>query len=351
MKNVLFIFCLIPVLFSCRSEKKPEKFFSEVKEIKGKTFLPGAGLMDPRQLAVWKEYLVVINNRSEPLIELYDRQNRKRVRRFLSIGKGPSEVGVVGQLQRSGPDFYVSGVWEGRVLKCSLEEVLKDSAYLPEPVFSRDELAEEEGAAGPFLLGKEVVIGGSNNPEGRLMIIDKKTKSCRYTGVFPPKEQVDARMDDVCNAKLYASSMVMSPKGTYVALSAFSAGMIDIFKVEGTDVVPVWSYADFYPGGIEFMEGPNNSLQPVYTQESRNGYITSWATDRYLYALYSGKKLSDKSYAVSDRVQVVRWDGKETFEYRLDRPVKGIAVSEDDRFLFGIGSNDEMEPEIFQFKL
>ena len=57
--------------------------------------------------------------------------------------------------------------------------------------------------------------------------------------------------------------------------------------------------------------------------------------------------MTDKATAFGNQVYVVSWDGAETYKIHLDHDVNRIAVTPDDKTLYGVNSN----MDIIQFTL
>lgn len=139
MKKIFLLLFLFVGLTACK-EQAPEEPFKTVKELKGETFLSGDQLMDPWNIAVMNNVFIVMNLKSEPLVELYDKESRKLTTRFMSIGHGPSEMRMGGMIQTEDSIFYL---YDMKILKCRLNDIKKDSVYMPEVIFSITDLDEK----------------------------------------------------------------------------------------------------------------------------------------------------------------------------------------------------------------
>lgn len=165
---------------------------------------------------------------------------------------------------------------------------------------------------------------------------------------FPDKKWIDPRLSDFDNADLYTPAMTLSPDRKKLALSVYSADMIDLFEIKNDTCIPLWSYCHSYPGNL-ILQPTENGVTPLFSEESLNGYIHNCSSNKYVYSLFSGKKSKEPDYAISNRIRVVSWDGKETFEYHLDRLISRITVSADDKVIYGIGKNEALEYEVIAF--
>lgn len=116
------------------------------------------------------------------------------------------------------------------------------------------------------------------------------------------------------------------------------------------EITPIFSFTEFYPQGIEMIE-LGGTVNVFDTDNSIKGYNGIGCSEKYVYLLYSGAKTDTQDYFYSNIVRVISWSGTEKFVYHLDKKVRQIAVSKDDKYLYAIGQNLNNEPEIVQFKL
>ena len=78
-------------------------------------------------------------------------------------------------------------------------------------------------------------------------------------------------------------------------------------------------------------------------KEGLNGYVDIYATEQFVYALFSGKKLKDENSKYAKRLRVFNWNGNLIKEYELDIPSSDICVSDDDSRLWTIAINPDTE--------
>lgn len=131
-----------------------------------------------------------------------------------------------------------------------------------------------------------------------------------------------------------------------VALATYNAGMIDICKMDKDSVIPFWNYTEFYPQGIKIIP-MRDAMAVIHTPKSRNGFTSISSSNKYVYALYSGKLLEDPSYPYGNEVYVVSWNGKETYRIVLDRQINRMTVDVKDEYIYGISP----EMDIIRIKI
>ena len=84
--------------------------------------------------------------------------------------------------------------------------------------------------------------------------------------------------------------------------------------------------------------------------ETRYGFTDLAATRRYLYGVFSGRRVDEAGPVWASReVQVYTWDGAFVRTLRLDRAAEAIAIDASDTWLYASGL--EPTPWIGRFRL
>lgn len=342
----LFLIVSILSITGCVENNNDSKPFNKIIPVTSEVFIGAGNVADPWHILVTDKYLILGNKMQAPLVEIYDISSKKIIDSFLAIGNGPNEMLTIGNLQYcpQKDGLLVADLFKGKILNYNLGNMLKKESRKFEVIFERG-----EGSALMFdklYTGKDLLIAESRNPEGRILLLGANGREIGYYLPYPDKEKVDKNLDDINHADLYASAVTVSPALDKIALATYSAGMIDIYKINKDSAVPVWSYAEFYPQGIKIIP-MGDATAVVYTPKSRNGFTSISSSHKYVYALYSGKLLGDSTYPYGNEVYVVGWDGKETYKIVLDRQINRLAVDVKDAYIYGITS----EMDIVRFKI
>jgi hypothetical protein len=203
-----------------------------------------------------------------------------------------------------------------------------------------------------LLRGKNCIIGGSRDPRGRVVLLDFDGHLVNFGGSFPPNEGKDKGLSDYGNTVLYASDFVLNDDGSMLAMATYNADMIDIFDISDIQSVPksVWSYKDFLPHDF-FVFDNGGVMMGGFTDESRKGYHDLTASQKYVYALFSGRKQKGKDYYYGNIIRVANWNGTKRFELHTDVDIKRITVSSDDKKIYAISKDEEDGPVIVSFDI
>lgn len=348
MKAYFKLFLAVSVLWisGCAENNSDPKPFNKIINLTSEVFIEAGNVADPRHILVTDKYLVLGNTKQTPLLEIYDLSSKRIIDSFLAIGNGPNEVLIIGNVQYLPQKrmLVASDLFKGKILNYNLENILKKEDRKPAVIFERS-----EGSVLMFdklYAGKDVLIAESRDPRGRILLLGTDGREMGYYLPYPDKDKVDKNLDDINHADLYASAVTVSPALDKVALATYSAGMIDICKLDKDGIVPLWNYTEFYPRGIKLITMGNNVVV-IHTPQSRNGFTNISSSPKYVYALYSGKLFEDPSSPYGNEVYVVSWDGEETYKIILDRPINRLAVDVKDEYIYGITK----EMDIVRFKI
>lgn len=248
----LFPLILFVLLSSC-DHRENNELFTDIYDAKAEVYIPSEKTTDPKLINILDNKIILGNNKAIPLIEIYDIKSREKTSEFLSKGNGPNEVLEMGNIQvvKSKDELLVADLFKGKLLKYSMKDVIQNDVAKPEVLFKLGENSS--------LMFDKLFLGGSNlvaesrDPRGRILLLGEDGEVKGYHLKYPGKENVDENLSDINNAKLYAGNVSISPSLDKIAMATYTAGLIDVCKLEKDNVVPIWNYNEFYPQGIEIM--------------------------------------------------------------------------------------------------
>lgn len=343
-KITILIFFLASI--GCNRGSHKEQLFSETFPANSEILIASDRLADPTFLTVMNDFLVVGNRKGTPLIEIYSITSKEKLNSFIDLGNGPLEIQTIGNIQfvPDEEELLIADLFKRKIFSYHLRDVINEAQPIPKVLYERAE--NSTLLFDKLYKSKYFLIAESRDPRGRLISLHETDSDSYYFLKYPDKHLVDERLSDINNAQLYASSITISPSLKYLAAATYSAGMIDICKIGRDSIVPQWNYTEFYPQGM-MMVPMGDGVAVAHTKESKNGFPYISSSEKYIYCLYSGKLLEDKTYPYGNEVYVVSWDGKETYKILLDKEINRLAVDVKDKFLYGITS----DMNIVKFKI
>jgi hypothetical protein len=334
------------VFISCNSSEDKKQVFTETFSSKGDIFIKEEKLTDPGSLTIMNDFLVVGNTKGSPLIEIYSLTSTELLNSFLDLGNGPNEVLTIGNIQYipGQEELLIADLFKRKIFSYSLREIINKEN--PEPRILYERADKSPLLFDKLFKSKHFLIAESRDPRGRLITLQEDGSESNYFMGYPDKNIVDERLSDINNASIYASAITISPSLDNVALATYSAGMIDLCKIENDHIVPQWNYTEFYPQGMMIVP-MGDGVAVAHTKDSRSGFTSISSSDKFIYSLYSGKLLEDKTYPYGNKIYVVSWDGKETYKILLDKSINRLAVDAKDEYIYGITP----EMDIVKFKI
>jgi len=347
-KNHLVLLFIL-FLQSCSDNKNQIKeVFITKYSVDSKVVIKSDKLLDPNIIEVLDSKIIIGNYKGEPLVEVHD-LSKDTVIKVVDKGRGPNEIAMVGRIQvdHEKKKFYINDLFVNKVIECKP----KNNGYELKLMFNSSHFKKREGINyDKVLIGDDVFIGENRSVAGRLVVMDEEGEVKKAYFDFPDKKYVNPKLGDYGNAKLYASAVAINPKLDKLAMVTYSAGMIDLIEIKDKELLPIWSYNEFYPTGIKAYP-MGGEIVPMHTEKSRKGYIDVCTTDDYVYALFSGKVSAEKKLKYSSVVRVMNWQANQFFEINLDRDIKRFSVSQDNRQIYGVSKNENGKPEILVFEI
>ncbi len=340
MKKYIFLFCLLS-LFGCANTPK-DKFvdsFQHVGIIKLYSH-PIRLEKEALQLSyifemVERDSLLIINEFPDPhycmkIIDL----SKNTVRNFGKKGKGPSEI-QSGSCNFSigNNNLYVSD--RINYFTYSIDSLKKT---IDNPVFKLYFRPKEASFLNTTYCNGFVVGGTIRNRIGLYNTLTKQIV-CKYGyEVGPMVEQA-----------FYYSN----PSKNLVAYFQSRSATMGILEITDNDVT--MKEFSWWKSAQKESVGDNGRISALPAKDERNGFITAAVTEKYIYALYSGKTMNRRTIEslsnafLSEYVYVFDWQGKPVKRYLLDQEVRSIAVDKNDETLYA--ASYKGEPHLIKYKL
>jgi hypothetical protein len=163
-------------------------------------------------------------------------------------------------------------------------------------------------------------------PDYTLLVMDTTGAPLQRVAADPPFGPKDVPYLDGRRA-LNRNFLAYRPAGGAFALAYQFRSRIDFFNAKGERYGTISG-----PRPSTASVGARNGRM-AWKPENEMAFRAAFGTDRYLYALFCGCRADDEPREA--RVQVFRWNGDFVTELVLDHPVIELAVTPDDRVLYG----------------
>lgn len=253
---------------------------------------------------------------------------------FAKVGAGPDEYIMLRLMQKND----TSGIMALDIQKRQL--ITKDLSGTTHDVLNIDgsPLSIIQAGNGYVVSG---LLDRSSDDTKRYALLNHEGKYLCSFGDFPN----DKNNTDVQSKVLaYQDNLVYNPVLNRFA-SACSSGFI--FELFQMDTIPrlLQSYHKIYPKYIKDSGAGYNSIR--HKRDNIIGFTDLYATPRFIYALYSGKRLEEYSNSgmmeakLTHDILVYNWDGICMGRLVTDVALFNISVADNDREVIALGWDND----------
>lgn len=343
-KNILFVVFMC-IVVGCSVSDKQSLEFNETIDLSGQNWEVNEHLGRVFDIGILDDFVVLRNDWGETMLTLIDVHNKKHVYNFGKRGEGPDELINPGPMILGSEHF---DIFDGA--KMSLMHYDADS------IVSGDSLATQirfhtnlSGIISLVSLQDSNYVASGVFPEGRLCLLDKDGAACAYGGDYPANENLEEMPFHVLGMA-YQSLMCVRPYEKRTALVTRYGGILQIYEWDllKKTAKEISCINEFTPKLTTRDINGTPNFRP--DSETRWGYLAVDATEKYIFALYSGRLQKDENaFHLGNEVHVFDWDGKPCYLLRLDCEGSSLAVR--DNKLFVLAEYENMGNDIVEYSL
>lgn len=334
MKNcVIYFLCLL--CWGCGSQQRGKEN-KTIRLLQHRPVLDSEEILlsMPRLFAVTDNFMVLCDSKTDSLFHVVD--YNKGVKTFGKKGQGPDEfLFPISLFLYPDADTLCLMDANKRVLYSINPATLE---YMP--VFY-DKMALHYAVL-PMKGGKYVSAGLYE--DARFYLLDSTGQAVGNYADFPYKEKQALDMRVLSQA--YMSELAANAEGDKFAAAVMNCKIISFYEVDKDKInlikEVVAGHPDFKHDGKHYGG---------ISKESPLGYVSITASDKHVYAMYSGKsykEYADKAFQATD-LWVYDWQGELAERFALDIPVSHVRISKDGSCLYAVSCLSE--PKIVKFEL
>lgn len=335
MKNINFVIAaiLIMVTFSCNHTKKDSKeYFKQVFNLKSHKLnvdvykINSFGRIVPFEN---EQCLIKENYIGESFLDkIY--YTKDSVYPFAKIGSGPDEYLMPRIMQKKDQSsIMILDVQRQQIITKELNGRVSDVMDLKCMPLSIIQTKDKYVISG--------LMDRNANDDKRYAILNSKGEYIKSFGDFP-NDNIDGGVKSKVFA--YQDFIVYNPVLNRFATVCFSGAIFELYQM---DTIPyiIKSYHDIYPVYINDSGPGYNSIK--HGKDNIMGYTDIYATNRYIYTLYSGKKLSKHSNEgmmdakLTNNILVYDWEGKCVCRLVTDVKLSNLCITDNDQELIALG--------------
>ncbi|KYG79571.1 TolB-like protein [Roseivirga ehrenbergii] len=305
----------------------------------GEVFLPGF-------LNTFGDLIIIQDDADSMVYKVFNRHTLEFIVSFGKKGMGPNEISfgptAVHQDIENTESFEFYDFGKKRLIKLSLENILaNDIANFSQYVVFPPELINAQLA---IFLDEDHVVGSGGIREGKLFFYNTNTESIKYTDFIPKtKKPLPTDRD---RGYLYSNKMTVNREAKRIAVVNEYFKQLEIYNYEGA-LVKTYSFPD--------TEEPIFYLrESITSDETVLHYNGICSTKDFIYASYIGFddiELEKLNYDIPTEIHVFTWEGSLHKIIKLDRPIKALTVTEDNKTLIAVDPlNEDMPLVMYNIK-
>ena len=150
----------------------------------------------------------------------------------------------------------------------------------------------------------------------------------------------------------YQGTLAANPSKTKFAYTSFRGEIIHFYTIEDSNIDVIAKIENEYP---LYKDSGDERGGVIYDAQGKNGYIATYATEKFVYAIYSGQTVLEQTEKRSvnfegNLLHVFDWNGTLVKEYELDVQCSYLCVSDDDSTIWAVASKpDQIALVSFKF--
>jgi hypothetical protein len=309
----------------------------EYAALRGRTLFRGEPLAIPIAIASVGPYLALLDVGSDFKITVLRKLDGVVAWRLGRRGRGPGEfigpysLDVAGEEQRT---LWVYDLSLRRLTRVQLPERLDQTPTVDSTLL----LLSGASILNPIWIGDTVLVALGSFDDGRFGFFGSSGRLLRTTGALPPG---DPRVPVPVRQQAYQSSMMANRQRSLLAVATRHASHFVVCRLDGSIVAQAEGDVPFEPRYVV----RRGARGPVMGSDLdlRFGYIDLAKSDRYIFALFSGRtrEAFPGRATMGEWVHVYDWNARLVRRLRLDGEAGAIAADESGSTLYAI----QLEPE------
>ena len=344
-RKYILLLVSLSILIGCSFSDSHKLKFAETIDLVGVNWKVNENLGKVFDIDVIGDFVALRNDWGETKLTLIDILHRKQVYHFGKRGDGPSELINPGPIISRSNHLDIFDGSKMALLRYDVDSITSGDSLATQILFQ----TSLSGIISLVDLQDSNYVASGVFQEGRLCLLDKKGTAYAYAGHYPvSKSSVEVPFHVLGVA--YQSLMCTQPEGKRTALVTRYGGILQIYEwnLLKKTAKEVCCINEFTPKLTTKDINGTPNFRP--DSETRWGYLAVDATDKYIFALYSGRLQEDKnSFHLGNEVHVFDWNGKPCYLLRLD--CEGTSLAVKGNKLFVLAEYKNMGNDIVEYNL
>lgn len=284
--------------------------------------------------------LLVFDYHSGKSFSVFDIDSGKMIARFGTIGQGANEIqlGAYGDLE--GNKFYIHYDQTGYIGRYVIDSLYSNKDFPPVCV-AKYKIPEAQYSRIIAMNDSTFLGAGTYNSKYQYLLFDKNNNVIDYAVKIYNAEENN--LNEYHKFLSNQGKLRKRPGKNQFVYSINYSSDIDFCEVSDNKIRLIKPLRLKKPEYEPWQDGKYNRMIPL--DDNVIGYIDIAPTDKYVYALYTNKKIRENGVGnelSSNIILVFDWEGNPIKQYKIDREAFYIAVDKASRKLYAavINQND-----------
>ena len=336
MKLITLKFAAIFLIISaCQSESNYER-----KEVLNKVRLFPADSITleevglPYQLIKYDSKLLIVDEKLEQFIHVFDLKSNSYVGKVGNRGKGPGELLII----YGNADVYDGNLWFYDFKLSKLLGYNLDSLIQLKIAAIEHKIPVDLGLFDLDIVSQESIVGYGNQSEVDVFsIYNRQTGKISGFGKLPEKKNKRETIQIFKDA--YDGILQIKPDKSKIAFAHLYGNILTISDIM-KDTTKEIRVGEFFNPKYHIERRSDFSFM-VHDEDARVGYRDLVVTDDYIITLFSGMTRVERYQKGGyNQVRVFNWEGELLRCYEVNRGVTGVAFDSVNKQLFTIQENE-----------
>ncbi|ULB33798.1 BF3164 family lipoprotein [Proteiniphilum propionicum] len=349
MKNYFVIILFFPVLFACKNKTESlHDIFKNIETVKHKKIINDSTYIigSSGKMLIVDSFLITLDYKNERMFHLFDIKNNNYISNLGLKGQGPNEfLHPLSLIYSSSHDFLSYDLLDNSLKLIDLDS-LKKKEVSYKKLLSFNSISHST----VFPTKYNNYVGLGLYTFNMFKLIDVYGNEINSFMDYPiEKGKKSEKIDHRNIALAYQGVLNISPDKNKIVYASHYGTILGIYNVNETSINQNFLLICDYPQYTVQNEG--GGMSSPLTREGISAFRDIYVTDKYIYSLYSGNKISElreRAFEAKD-IYVFDWEGNPVVHYHLDVPINNIAVLPNDKKIYAISNLPD--PTLIEFEI
>lgn len=349
MKNYFAITLFCFALFSCKNKTGSlYDVFNNIETVKHKKIINDSTYIigSAGKMLIIDSLLITLDYRNEQLFHVFDIKNNIYINNLGIKGQGPGEFLHPFSLVYSSPHDFLSYDLLDNSLKLINLDSLKKGEVSYRKLLSFNSISNSS----VFPTKYNNYVGLGLYTSNMFKLIDFYGNDIGLFMDYPIEKRKNSQKIDHRNFALaYQGVLNMSPNKNKIVYASNYGTILGIYNVNDSSIDQNFLLICDYPQYI--VQNEEGGISSPITKEGISAFRDIYVTDKYIYSLYSGAKISElreRAFEAKD-IYVFDWEGNPIVHYYLDVPINNIAVLPNNKKIYAISNLPD--PTMIEFEI